>query len=75
MTKAVLLWTTCPSSGGAESDQLYPRATIDIPPDVAENYLQGSNAEIHTDLCRKRLAYYEFSYSHHKRYMKRFVAY
>ena len=26
-----------------------------LPLDVVENHLQGLNAEIHTDLCRKRL--------------------
>ena len=26
-----------------------------LQPDVIENHLQDSNAEIHTDLCRKRL--------------------
>ena len=26
-----------------------------LQPDIVENHLQASNAEIHTDLCRKRL--------------------
>ena len=43
-------------------------------PDVVENHLQGSNAEVHTDLYRKLCSYHDFFYSH-RRHIKRFIAY
>ena len=36
------------------SSCLHLQSLEPLQPDVVENHLQGSNAEIHTDLCRKR---------------------